>query len=347
MTTNSRDTPEPRRPARIKDVAALAGVSWKTVSNVVHDKPNVGQETRERVRAVIDQLGYQPDPAGRQLRRGRSDTVTLVVPEIGSPYFAALAHAMIEAARGHGLAVCIEETGGDPRIERQVAGSLRMRTFDGVIFSPISADLASMQFLQRRIPTVFLGEYIAGSDVDHLTYDSVSSVQEATRHLIETGRRRIAFLGAQRHRRNRTADLRLAGYKAALEDAGIEFSTDLVIPALTYQREPGASGTRKFLRRRVPFEAIVCGNDLLAMGALFALRQCGLAVPDDVAVVGWDDIPDGRYSNPTLTTVSPDIEQLADMTVRALVRRMDNPSAAVEQHVPGHRLIIRESTATR
>ncbi len=346
MTTKFRDTPEPQRPARIKDVAALAGVSWKTVSNVVHDKPNVGQETRERVRAVIEQLGYQPDPAGRQLRRGRSDTVTLVVPEIGSPYFAALAHAMIEAARGHGLAVCIEETDGDPKIERQVAGSLRMRTFDGVIFSPISADLASMQFLQRRIPTVFLGEYIAGSDVDHLTYDSVSSVREATRHLIETGRRRIAFLGAQHHRRNRTADLRLQGYREALEDAGIGFSTDLVIPAPSYQREPGAAGTRKFLRRGVPFEAMVCGNDLLAMGALFALRQCGLRVPDDVAVVGWDDIPDGRYSNPTLTTVSPNIEQLADMTVRALVRRMDNPSSPVEEHVPGHRLIIRESTAT-
>ena len=141
MTTNVRGTPDGQRPARIKDVAALAGVSWKTVSNVVHDKPNVGQETRQRVLAVIDQLGYQPDPAGRQLRRGRSDTVTLVVPEIVSPYFAGLAHALIEVARGHGLAVCIEETGGDPRIERQVAGSLSVRTFDGVIFSPISADL--------------------------------------------------------------------------------------------------------------------------------------------------------------------------------------------------------------
>jgi DNA-binding LacI/PurR family transcriptional regulator len=345
MTTNVRGTPGGQRPARIKDVAALAGVSWKTVSNVVHDKPNVGQETRERVQAVIDQLGYQPDPAGRQLRRGRSDTVTLVVPEIGSPYFAALAHAVIEAARGHGLAVCIEETGGDPRIERQVAGSLSVRTFDGVIFSPISADLASMQFLQKKIPTVFLGEYIAGSDVDHLTYDSISSVREATTHLIETGRRRIAFLGAQHHRRNRTADLRLQGYREALDEAGIAFTDDLVIPALTYQREPGASGTRKFLRRKTPIDAMVCGNDLLAMGALYALRLAGVRVPDDVAVVGWDDIPDGRYSNPTLTTVSPDIEQLADMTIRALVRRMDNPGASMQQHVPGHRLVVRESTA--
>ena len=346
MTTNVNGTPDAQRPARIKDVAALAGVSWKTVSNVVHDKPNVGQQTRERVQSVIDQLGYQPSPAGRQLRNGRSDTVTLVVPGIGSPYFAALAHALIEAARGRGLAVCIEETGGNPKIERQVAGSLTVRTFDGVIFSPISADLASMQFLQRKIPTVFLGEYIAGSDVDHLTYDSVTSVREATRHVIDTGRRRIAFLGAQQHRRNRTADLRLQGYRAALEDAGIPFSTDLVIPALTYQRETGASGTRKFLRRGLSIDAMVCGNDLLAMGALYALRKGGFRVSDDVAVVGWDDIPDGRYSNPTLTTVSPDIEELAEMTIRALVRRMDNPGAPMEQHVPGHRLIIRESTAS-
>ena len=346
MTTNVTGTPDGRRPARIKDVAALAGVSWKTVSNVVHDKPNVGQKTRERVQSVIDQLGYQPDAAGRQLRNGRSDTVTLVVPEIGSPYFGALAHALIEAARGHGLAVCIEETGGNPKIEQQVAGSLSVRTFDGVIFSPISADLASMQFLQRRIPTVFLGEYIRGSDVDHLTYDSVSSVREATEHLIGTGRRRIAFLGAQQHRRNRTADLRQQGYRTALEHAGIEFSADLLIPTLTYQREPGSSGTLKFLRRGIPIDAMVCGNDLLAMGALFALRSSGLRVPDDVAVVGWDDIPDGRYSNPTLTTVSPNIEQLADLTIRTLVRRMDNAAAPVQQHVPGHRLIVRESTTS-
>ncbi len=136
----------------------------------------------------------------------------------------------------------------------------------------------------------------------------------------------------------------MQGYRAALQDVGIAFSDDLVIPASTYQRVPGASGTRKLLGRRTPIDAMVCGNDLLAMGALYALRQAGLRVPDDVAVVGWDDIPDGRYSNPTLTTVSPDIEQLADMAIRALVRRMDKPAASMQQHVPGHRLIIREST---
>ena len=338
------DDDKQKRPARIKDVANAVGVSWKTVSNVVHGKPNVGTETRRRVQAAIEELGYRPDAAGRQLRQGRSNMLTLVVPEIDSPYFAALAHATIRAARAQGYAVFIEETGGDPELERDLARSVTVRVFDGMILSPLVASPETLLELQRIVPTVFLGEHIAGTQVDHLTYDNVSSVRDATAHLIAQGRRRIAFLGAQPGHPNHTGRYRLEGYRQALQNAGLAADRRLSIRATDYTREEGATRIAGLLQRRIDFDAVVCGNDMLAIGALSALRTAGRAVPTDVAVVGWDDIPEGRYSNPTLTTVAPDITGLAVSAVRMLVRRIENPGASPERHLVGHRLLVRQSS---
>jgi len=333
------------RPARIKDVAAASGVSFKTVSNVVHGKPNVGQDTRRRVQAAIDDLGYRPHPAGRQLRQGRSNMLTLVVPEIDSPYFARLSHLTIQAARDLGYAVFLEETGGDPEVEQDLLARLAMRVFDGVIFSPLTASSETLSAFGRAVPTVFLGEHIEAGGVDHLTYDNVASVLDATRHLLDTGRRQIAFLGTQPGSLNRTGEYRYTGYRRALTEAGIRPDRRLAVRASDYSREEGARRVADLLVRGTPFDGMVCANDTLAIGAMYALREAGRLVPQDVAIVGWDDIPEGRYFSPTLTTVAPDVEELARTAARVLIRRIENPGASPERHLIGHRLLIRESSA--
>jgi LacI family repressor for deo operon, udp, cdd, tsx, nupC, and nupG len=345
MISTSGGPTDDRRPARMKDVAAATGVSFKTVSNVVHGKPNVGEQTRARVWAAIAELGYRPDLAGRQLRQGRTTMLTLVVPEIVSPYFAALAHATIEAAREHGYAVFIEETGGSRETEQELLGSLSTRVFDGMIFSPISASVDALLALGKIVPTVFLGEHIEGGGLDHLTYDNVASMQVATDHLIGRGRRQIVFLGIQQGHVNHTGQYRFNGYRAALDKAGISYKRKLAVAATEYSREEGALRMTEFLRQKIPFDGLVCANDLLAMGALFALRQHGLRVPEDVSVIGWDDNPEGRFSQPTLSTIAPDVAELARTAVRVLIRRIERPGSSPERHTIGHRLLVRESTA--
>lgn len=336
-----------RRPARIKDVAAVTGVSFKTVSNVVHGKPNVGEKTRERVWAAIAELGYRPDLAGRHLRQGRSMTLTLVVPEIESPYFAALAHATIEAARAQGYAVFIEETGGGADVEQDLLESLTTKLFDGMIFSPISVGVDALRALGRTVPAVFLGEHIEGGGLDHLTYDNVASVSEATTHLITSGRRRIAFLGTQTKRQDHTGHYRFTGYRQALSAAEIAYEPRLAIGAAEFSREEGARRITEFLGLGIEFDGLICANDLLAVGAMFALRQAGVRVPQDVGVVGWDNIPDGRFSNPTLTTIAPDVTELATTAVRVLVRRIERPGASPARYTISYRLLARESTGTQ
>lgn len=295
--------------------------------------------------AAIAELGYRPDPAGRQLRQGRSNTLTLVVPEITSPYFAQLTHLSIDAAREYGYAVFLEEAGSDPRVELDLLSILAMRVFDGVIFSPLSASAESLSSLGRTVPSVFLGEHIDGVGLDHLAYDNVASVRDATRHLIDTGRRRIAFLGTQPGNRNHTGEYRLSGYRQALTDARLPMDRRMALRAVDYSREEGAARTAEALRRGLDFDGLICANDTLAIGAMHALRLAGRTVPGDVAVVGWDNIPEGQYAAPSLTTVAPDVGEMARTAARTLIRRIEQPGASAERHIIGHRLLIRESSA--
>ncbi|HEY0217712.1 MAG TPA: LacI family DNA-binding transcriptional regulator, partial [Cellulomonas sp.] len=164
----------PSRPPGLKDVAAVAGVSWKTVSNVVNGTGRVGPATRERVEQVIATLGYRPSIAGRQLRQGRTRILALAVPEVDSPYFGGLAHAVIEAARARGYTVFIDETRGDPEVERVVARGFAVRLIDGIIFSPLGLSIAEVDDLRGSTPMVLLGERDAGLRTGPVRTDHVS-----------------------------------------------------------------------------------------------------------------------------------------------------------------------------
>src|SRR3954465_6826446 len=327
----------------LKDVARAAGVSIKTVSNVVNDYPFVSAETRSRVQSVIDELGYRPNLSARRLRNGRSGLIALSLPEIAAPYFAELAEQVVAAAAVRGLTVLVDKTGGQRGHEQQTAAGIRNNLVDGTIASPLAMTAADVELLGRTHPLVLLGERLAHVAVDHVAIDSVDAARVATKHLLGLGRRRIAVIGTGPEISN-TGRLRLHGYRDALAPAGLPPAATLEGDARWYHRPDGYAAMQGLLRRRPDLDAVFCFNDLLAIGALRALREAGRRVPGDVAVVGFDDVEECRYTAPPPTSVAPDRDAIATAAVDLLLRRIEPEGALEPQEVfPPFRLVVRES----
>ncbi|MCK9794318.1 LacI family transcriptional regulator [Isoptericola sp. 4D.3] len=336
----------------IKDVAAAVGVSWKTVSNVVNGTGRVGEDTRAKVEAKIVELGYRPNLAGRQLRQGRTRTLALAIPWAHSPYFSLLAHIVIEVAGARGYRVLIEETRTDRDSELQVARGFSVQAIDGIIFSPLAIGPSEIAEVRGETPMVLLGERDdPGGDrrwtTDHVSIDNVRAAREVTEHLLTTGRRRLAFVGAEPVE-DRTGALRLQGYREAHAAQGLEADPRWILPVAQFSRPAGVAAVESVLPRIDQVDGLVCANDELALGALYALRVNGLRVPEDLAVTGWDNTEDGRYANPSLTTVAPDLQAIAETAVDRVVaqveRRPDDDPGRDVDVVVAHRLLVRESS---
>lgn len=327
----------------LRDVAAQAGVSFKTVSNVVNEHPHVSEVTRARVLAAIERTGYRPNPSARSLRHGRSGILALAVPELTSPYFAALASAAGRAAKEHGRVLVIEETRGDVEGERVALVDLTSRLVDGVILSALVTPEPLVLERIGRTPLVMLGEHRYDVAADHVAMDSVRAARELTEHLLATGRRRIAVVGRQEP--GSTGGERWRGHVQALAAAGLVPDEALVPDVAAYRREDGIRAVADLLAAGARPDAVLCFNDLLALGAAHALRSAGLDVPGDVAVAGFDDVEESRYAG--LTSVAPDLELLATEAVRLLVRRVADPTLPPSQVDVPFRVEVRASTARR
>ncbi|MEH1012028.1 LacI family DNA-binding transcriptional regulator [Micromonospora sp. CPCC 206060] len=333
---------------RLKDVAERAGVSVKTVSNVVNGYAHVRPDTRARVEQAIAELNYRPNLSARNLRKGRTGVIALAVPELDIPYFAELARHVVTAAAGYDWTVLIDQTGGAREQERVVAAGIRDHLIDGLIFSPLALTAEDLAGGLDGTPMVLLGERIDQGPADHVVIDNVAAAREITAHLIGLGRRRIAAIGAQRTPEGASARLRLAGYTQALAAAGIDYDETLVAPAAAWHRADGAAAVRELVTNGVRPDAVFCFNDTLALGALRTLHEHGLRVPEEVAVAGFDDIEDGRFAMPTLTTVAPDKERIARLAVELLAGRLGGErDAPARELVAPYRLALRESTLGR
>jgi DNA-binding LacI/PurR family transcriptional regulator len=330
--------------ASIKDVAERAGVSPRTVSNVVNDFPLVAPQTRARVLRVIEELDYRPNAAARSLRGGRSGLVGLVIPEIASPYFGELADLLTRGAAERNWTLLVDQTNGDRDREERLMHGMPRQVVDGLIVSPWALSPADLRRRPDAPPLVLLGEQDADGLFDHVAIDNVTAAEEATAHLVAAGRRRIAAVGLQPHLANGTAQQRLTGYRRALDAANLP-TFEVAVTAL--HRADGADAMRRLLDADHRPDAVFCFTDQLALGALRTAAERGLRVPRDLAVVGFDDIEDGRYSVPSLTTVSPDKAAIAAQALDCLARRLTRAGAAgpARRVTAGHRLTVRESSA--
>lgn len=337
------------RDATLRDVALLAGVSARTVSNVVNGYAAVSQRTREKVERALIELDYRPNVLARNLANGRSGQIAVVVPYLDTPYFAELLQAIIPRARERGYNVLIDQTDGDAAHERElIRRGARMFLFDGMIFSPLGLAQDDLSESDPTLPLVVLGERVSNGVFDHVGIDDVAASREATGHLIELGRRRVAAIGDQPYPTGEAAQLRTRGFRQAHADAGLPVDESLIIPTPRFNRADGAGAMRLLLDRDHPPDAVFCYSDLVALGALHTVLEHGLRVPEDIALIGYDDIEEGRYSNPTISTISPDKVAIAATAVDRLLKRIGStePPPGIEVRA-SHRLIARESTVGR
>ncbi|NKY39656.1 LacI family DNA-binding transcriptional regulator [Cellulomonas septica] len=328
------------------DVAARAGVSIKTVSNVLNGYQYIRPATKEKVETAIADLGYQVNLTARNLRRGRTGLIGLAVPELSLPYFAELADSVIRAAEARGLTVLIEQTGSVRERELEVLTGQRRHLTDGLIFSPLELGPQDVDALDVDYPMVLLGERIFGGPADHVTMSNVDGAKAAVRHLLDQGRRRIAVVGAHEGETVGSAALRMQGYREALQDAGLGVDPALIGEAGLWHRATGAEAMHRLLDSGVELDAVFGLNDALALGALHALHARRIDVPEQIAVIGWDDIEETAYSSPTLSTVSPGREQIARTAVDLLLARIDDPDSdrPYERVIADFTIVGREST---
>jgi DNA-binding LacI/PurR family transcriptional regulator len=331
--------------ATLHDVARVAGVSFKTVSNVINNHPHVRDTTRARVEEAIAALGYRPNLTARSLRSGHTGAITLALPQLSLPYFAELADSVIEAAAKHGLVVLIEQTGADRGRELEVMASPRLKMSDGLIFSPLELGQEDVDLIKAEVPIVLLGERIFNSKSDHVTMQNVAAARAATEHLLSLGRTRIAVVGAHQGEVIGSAGLRLRGYREALAARNIPYDDGIVAYVRDWHRSNGAAAMHDLLDRGATFDAVFGLNDTLAQGAVRVLQEAGYRVPDDVAVIGFDDLDETRYSLPTLSTVDPGRGEIDETAIKLLMERIKDPDAGPPREVESaFRVVPREST---
>lgn len=328
----------------LRDVAGRAGVSIKTVSNVINGSGRVGAATRLRVEQAISELCYRPNISARNLRRGRSGVIAFAVPAIANPYYAELAELIVKEAERRDWTVLIDQTDSDLERERLVLRGIRAHLIDGLLLIPHTVTVDDFAERDVRTPMVLLGERITRI-ADRVAIDSYAAGRVATEHLLDLGRRRIAIVGAKEPG-NAVARGRYESYRDALVDAGVRFNQRLVVPAGPWNQEAGATAVAQLLDRGKPPDALFCANDLLAHGALRSLHEHGLRVPDDVAVIGIDDITESRFSTPTLSSIAPDKEHIARTAIDLLAERLQQRDSdnAHREVVAGFQLNAREST---
>ncbi|RAZ33056.1 LacI family DNA-binding transcriptional regulator [Microbacterium sp. SMR1] len=331
--------------ATMKDVAALAGVSAKTVSNVLTGTAAVRPQTQQRVESAMRELDFVPNLSARGLRNGRSGVIAIALPDLATAFSAEMLHHLVDAAHQRGYAVQIEETALEPERERDLVSRARQHLVDGVVLNPIRIEDSVVDRDERLPPVVLIGE-VEQHVTDRVLVDSRGGARDAVAHLVARGARRIAAIGGddQPELATATSRLRLAGVRDGLAAAGLEHDRRREVNLLPWNMEAGALGVRTLLDRGVEVDALLCFTDSIAVGALHELARAGIRVPEDVLVCGFDDIEQSRFTTPQLTTVSFDRNEFARATIALLEERIAARDVPVRAVAIEHRVVARAST---
>jgi LacI family transcriptional regulator/LacI family repressor for deo operon, udp, cdd, tsx, nupC, and nupG len=329
--------------ATLKDVAREADVSVSTVSRVFNNPEKVRPDTRRDVREAADALGYQPSRVARRLRleQGEANLIGLVIPDIQNPFFADVTRGVEDVARDNDYALIISNSDEDPDKQKLAVDTLKTEDVDGVIVPPVSAtDPEVRRLLDSGIAVVCVDRRIESERVDVIVSDNRQGAYEAVSHLIDLGHERIAFIGGIP--RISTSTERREGYERALREHGLRVDPDLIKEGDS-RRERGTYLTNDLLDLDDPPTAIFTGNNLTTLGALSAIVVRGLSVPEDVALVGYDDIPWAMALNPPPTVVDQPGYEMGRRAARTLLDRLANPNRSPTTVTLQPKLIVRQS----
>ncbi len=336
----------------IRDVAKHAGVSPSTVSRVMNNTGTISAETTKKVMAAAGKLGYEPNLLARSFRMQQTRIILVIVPNITNPYYAHILGGISETSRKLGYSSFICDTGGDKKQERELLDMLQRRRADGAIL--MASELGDEWLLpySEKHPMVQCSEYIPHVPIAHVAIDNYEATRDAMRYLTDLGHRRIGTLSSVNQ--YISTRLRMQGYKDGLAAASTPVNDDYIYyGAVDYSFESGREGAKKLLQLPTPPTALFCISDVLAQGAIEGARDLGLSVPDDVTVVGFDDVEQTMRYRPYVTTVAQPCHDIGVKATEVLYDLMNRkpqkngPAYPMEDyhHVVPHQLIVRESSA--
>lgn len=335
-----------RRAPNMTDVAKHAGVSQRTVSNVVSGYLHVSERTRKKVQASIEALGFQPNVAAQRLREGRSRIIALAVPKVSWAYFAEIAHLVQKYTHSAGYTLVIVETAGSLAQEKEVLQGFRTNLIDGLILSSIELGPSELNEMQLGIPVVLIGERIEGTGMLHLSIDNVQAAGDMAQHLYEQGARSFWILGDTKSIFTSSAgSLRRRGFVDQLNALGLGDEAWRSVSALWTHDDAYRAMTEELAQGHRQ-EAVFAMNDLLAFGAMRALKDFGITTPTDVLVSGWDDVEFATYSVPSVTSISPNKEEIARLAVTGLIDLVEGRAVSDTEVETEYRIITRESTSS-
>ncbi len=328
----------------MQDVADMLHVSKQTVSAVINNKPGITAETRTRVLEAIAQVNYRMDLRARSLRTGRTYTVALVITDVASPMFSKMAIAAEERLYAEHYSLVLYNTHDDLERERFCIDSILQRSVDGVMFVSTSDDSTSLEMLDAAgIPSVVIDRVPKSYVGAAVVLNNHAAGRIAAAHLIGLGHSKLAYIGGPAN--VHIARERLGGFSAEAEDAGVALPAEAILHAENWHVESGYAAMNLLLKRKRPFTAVFCAGDLLAFGAMHALAEHCTKVPDDISVMGLDDIDLGAYFTPPLTTISQSITSMATLGVKLLLDDLAGRPRESNRIVIEPTLVARASTA--
>ncbi len=330
--------------ATIKDVAKLAGVSVATVSRVLNDYDNVRGKTAEEVKKAIKELDYHPNFLGRTLRRLETMKILVTVPTISNQFYSRVVKGIQNAALEAGYHPMIATTNADPAVEKEFIDMAKRKLVDGVIFLHTTMDAERLSKFAANYPAVLSCELVHNARIPFVSIDNPQAALDAVRFLIRMGHRRIAFIGAGKL--YYSSQLRETGYRAALEEAGLPFSPELILnEGFTFNAGRRAAGRILAMEQRP--DAVFATSDSAAIGVISELTHKGLRVCDDISVMGFDNNQVAEYYLPSLTTVSQPQVEIGQRAFGLLMNKIQDLTCENEHILLPHRLELRDSVKDR
>lgn len=335
----SSKTSHPAAKVTLGMVAEHSGVSPSTVSRILNGTAVVSQEKKDAVDRAIAELGFVPNPIARVLAGGRSLSVGVVTQAIDSPYYGVALRGIEEVLDAAGYVPLFASGHWNAKEEQRCIDTLRARRVDGLIVLTGRLSDDALRKLGKELPVVVTGRNLKASGLYSLNFNDFEGARLATHHLLSQGHRKIAFISGDPVHPD--AQERLRGYRAALEAAGVKYRPALVLPGM-FHEESGLMAVERLIDSREPFSAIFAANDQMAFGASLALYRRGLRVPDDVSIVGFDDLAGAAHSIPPLTTIHQAGLELGRCAAQGLLDLLADRKPTAQ--LPEPRLIIRSST---
>jgi len=328
----------------IKEIASKAGVSTATVSHAFRNPGRVSDETRKKVLDAAKKVGYTPNRLAASLRTARSGNIVAIIPDVADSHNSEIIKAIEKVAHSRGYSVLLGDTQGSEEREREFAAMTTSRQADGIILMShrFPFDMGKGKLAVDDLPPVVSGCEFSGHDyIPAVAVDDVQAAMDATRHLISYGHKDIGVITGDMN--STSGRDRLEGFRGAMSQAGLSCNEDLIVSA-KYSPLSGETATETLLLNKKRPTAIFCFSDEIALGCMYALRQHGFSVPDDISVIGFDNIPFAKYFSPPLTTIAQPAQDIGTICATILLDLIDGKKPEKLRNLLPHELLIREST---